>query len=207
MSAGGWYDRHVLPHLIDLACGSKRIREQRDRVVPRAQGRVLEIGIGTGLNLPHYDPMRVTSIVGVDPSAQMHRLARRRLDRTSLRVELVALSAERLPLEDRSFDTVVCTFTLCTIPDPLAALKEMRRVLRPDGRLLYAEHGRSPDAAVRRWQSRLQPLWGRIAGGCQLGRDIEALLEAGGFAGERNRGYLPGPRFASFMYWGEVGAG
>jgi ubiquinone/menaquinone biosynthesis C-methylase UbiE len=207
MSGENWYDRHVLPWMLDLACGSRRIREQRDKVVPRAQGRVLEIGIGTGLNLAHYDPTRVTSIVGVDPALQMHRLARRRLARTSLQVELVGLSAERLPLEDRSFDTVVCTFTLCTIADPLAALKEMRRVLRPDGRLLYAEHGQAPEPGVRRWQQRLQPLWGRIAGGCHLGRDIEGLLQAGGFTGERHHGYLPGPQFASYMYWGEASKG
>lgn len=204
MTKESWYDRYVLPWMLDLACGSARIREQRQKVVPHAEGRVLEIGIGTGLNLPHYDPARVTSIVGVDPALQMHRLARRRLARTPLQVELVGLSAERLPLEERSFDTVVCTFTLCTIPDPLAALGEMRRVLRPGGRLLYAEHGQSPDPGVRRWQARLQPLWGRIAGGCHLGRDIEGLLEAGGFDADRHSGYLPGPKFASFMYWGEA---
>jgi ubiquinone/menaquinone biosynthesis C-methylase UbiE len=201
-----WYDRVVLPHLLDLACGVKPIARQREKLIPLAQGRVLEVGIGTGLNMPFYDPTRVTSIVGVDPALAMHRLARRRIERAGLQVELVGLSAQSLPLPDRSFDSVVCTYTLCTIPDPLAALAEMRRVLMPGGRLLFSEHGLAPDESVRRWQARLQPLWGRFSGGCRLSQDVPALLKAAGFDPVVQSRYLPGPRFLSFHYWGQAQA-
>jgi ubiquinone/menaquinone biosynthesis C-methylase UbiE len=202
-----WYDRHILPYLIDMACGLKAVNRQRAKVVPRAQGRVLEVGIGTGLNIPHYDKTRVHGIVGVDPALRMHRLAQKRIARTGLQVELIGLEAEKLPIADRSFDSVVCTYTLCTIPDPVAALKEMRRVLKPGGKLIFCEHGRAPEESVRRWQDRLQPLWGRLAGGCHLGRDIPALLQAGGFnAPAMERGYIKGPRPMTYNYWGEAQA-
>lgn len=204
--AQGWYERTLLPYLLDVACGGKPFARQRRKVVPQAAGRVLEIGIGTGLNAPHYDRTKVTGLVGVDPGLTMHRLARRRVEQAGLTVEMVGLSAEALPLADASFDTVVCTYTLCTIPDPVAALGEMRRVLAPGGRLLFSEHGTAPDESVRRWQRRLQPLWGRVAGGCQLGRDIPALLDAAGFEAQVQSRYIPGPRFASYHYWGEAKA-
>lgn len=129
-----WYDRHILPYLIDLACGIGPVARQREKVVPQARGRVLEIGLGTGRNIPYYDPRRVSQIVGVDPALRMHHLADRRIARSGLNVELIGLSAEKLPAADASFDTVVCTYTLCTIPDPVAALAEMKRVLVPGGR-------------------------------------------------------------------------
>jgi len=183
----------------------KPIRRQREKVVPLASGRVLEVGIGTGLNLRHYDKSRVSAIVGVDPAAEMHPLAAKRIARAGLDVRLLALSAERIPLEDASFDTVVATYTLCSIPDAVAALREMRRVLKPGGRLLFCEHGRAPDASVRRWQERLQPYWGPLAGGCHLGRDIPALLVEAGFACPQLQSmYLPGPRALSYNYWGEA---
>lgn len=200
-----WFDRHIFPRAMDLACGLPMIGRQRALLVPLAKGRVLEVGIGTGLNMPYYDKIRVTHIVGLDPALQLHPLARERIAQAGLNVELVGLSAEKIPLSDASFDTVLSTYTLCSIPDPLAALKEMRRVLKPGGRLLYCEHGRAPDASVRRWQERLQPLWGPIAGGCQLGRDITALLQAAGFTlAEPHERYLPGPRPFTFHYWGEA---
>jgi ubiquinone/menaquinone biosynthesis C-methylase UbiE len=200
-----WYDRHVLPRLLECGCGLPMVRRQRAQVVPLARGRVLEIGIGTGLNLPHYDRTRVTRITGVDPALAMHPLARRRAAQAGLDVDLVGLSAERLPLPDASFDTVVVTYSLCTIPQPLAALQEMHRVLAPDGRLLFLEHGRAPEASVRRWQDRLQPLWGRIAGGCHLGRDVPLLLGTAGFdAPDLHAAYLPGPRPFTYHYWGEA---
>lgn len=201
-----WYDRVLLPHLLDLACGVKPVRRQRQKVVPLAQGDVLELGIGTGLNLPFYDRAHVRRIVGVDPALQMHALARKRMQACGLPVELVGLSAERLPLPDASFDCVVCTYTLCSIPDARAALEEARRVLRPGGRLLFSEHGLAPDAAVRRWQTRLQPVWGRIAGGCRLSVDVPALLRSAGFSARIESQYIPGPRFASYHYWGEATA-
>lgn len=204
MSAN-WYERHLLPYLLDFACGLKPIRRQREKVVPLAQGRVLEVGIGTGLNLPFYDRSRVTAIVGLDPALTMHRLAVKRSRRAGVELELVGLSAEAIPRGDATFDTVLVTYTLCSIPDPVAALREMRRVLKPDGRLLFCEHGRAPDASVRRWQERLQPYWGPLAGGCQLGRDIPALLAQAGFACPgMQSAYLPGPRPLAFNYWGEA---
>jgi ubiquinone/menaquinone biosynthesis C-methylase UbiE len=198
-----WYERHVLPWLIDLACGIRPVRRQRRKVVPLARGRVLEIGIGTGLNLEHYDPSRVQKVVGLDPGLQMHRLARKRLARTTLAVELGGLSAEKIPYPDASFDTVVVTYSLCTIPEPVAALREMRRVLRPGGSLVFCEHGRAPDEGVRRWQDRLTPYWKKIAGGCHLNRDIPALLAQAGFrCTDLETMYLPGPRPLTFNYWG-----
>jgi len=199
-----WYARYLLPRLLDLACGVKPISRQRQKVVPRAQGDVLEVGIGTALNARFYDKARVRRIVGVDPALQMHPLALRRIGQAGLPVELVGLSAERLPLDDASFDSVVCTYTLCSIPDPAAALAEMRRVLRPGGKLLFSEHGVAPDESVRRWQRRLQPLWGPVAGGCSLSLNLPAVLEAAGFAATIESRYLPGPRFVSYHYWGEA---
>lgn len=200
-----WYDRFILPRALDIACGLPMIGRQRALVVPLAQGRVLEIGVGTGLNMRYYDKARVSSITALDPALELHPLARERIAQAGLEVELLGLSAEQIPLPAASFDTVLMTYTLCTIPDPLAALREMRRVLAPGGRLLYCEHGRAPDASVRRWQERLQPLWGPLAGGCHLGRDIPALLEEAGFKlPDLHTRYLPGPRPFTFHYWGEA---
>jgi ubiquinone/menaquinone biosynthesis C-methylase UbiE len=168
-----------------------------------AEGRVLEIGIGTGLNFEHYDKARIEKIVGLDPGLEMHRLAQKRAMRAALAVELVGLSAERIPYQDGSFDTVLVTYSLCTIPDPGAALKQMRRVLKPRGRLIFCEHGLAPDASVRRWQDRLTPLWSKLAGGCHLNRDIPGLLEEARFqSADMQSMYLPGPRPLTYNYWG-----
>jgi ubiquinone/menaquinone biosynthesis C-methylase UbiE len=197
------YDQYLLPHLIDFACGLGPVQQQRAKIVPLASGNVLEIGVGTGLNLPFYDKSRVTRLTALDPAAQMNAKAQRRMRAAGLDVEMLVLSAEEIPMPDASFDTVVCTFTLCTIPDPVAALREMRRVLKPDGRLLYCEHGAAPDASVRRWQERVNPLWRPIAGGCNLDREIPHLLESAGFRIETlERMYLPGPRIFTYNYWG-----
>jgi ubiquinone/menaquinone biosynthesis C-methylase UbiE len=201
-----WYERTVLPYLLDFACGIGPIRRQREKVIPQASGRVLEIGMGTGLNLPFYDRSRIKSIVGVDPALQMHKLALKRSLAAGIAVELVGVSAESLPVADASFDTVVSTYTLCSIADPVAALKELRRALVPGGKLLFSEHGRAPDEGVLRWQTRLQPYWMKIAGGCHLNRDIPALLEEAGFKPEVQSRYIPGPRIFSFHYWGEATA-
>ena len=134
------YERHVLPHLLDIACSMSAFARQRDKVVPQATGVVLEIGIGTGLNIRHYNASAVSKIIGIDPAMQMHRLAKKRIDQSGLSVELVGLPAEQIPLPDDSVDTIVMTYTLCTIPEPIAALKEMRRVLKPEGKLLFCEH-------------------------------------------------------------------
>lgn len=202
-----WYERRVLPYLLDFACGLAPIADQRRKLIPRAAGQVLEIGIGTGLNLAFYDRSKVQRLVGIDPAPQMHALARRRSQRAGLPVELRALSAERLPLASQSFDCVVCTYTLCTVPDPLAALAEMRRVLRPRGRLIFAEHGLAPDAHVAQWQGRLEPLWSKIAGGCHLTRDVPRLLRAAGFQANMEAGYVSRPKALAYNFWGEATVG
>jgi SAM-dependent methyltransferase len=199
-----WYDRHLLPWLIDWACGAPMFTRQRALLVPQAHLQHPAVGLGTGRNLPHYDATRVHQVVGVDPALRMHRLAARRVKASGLNVELMGLSAEKLPAADASFDTVVSTYTLCSIPDPVAALREMRRVLKPGGKLLFSEHGRAPDPGVARWQTRLQPHWKPLAGGCHLDRDIPALLTEAGFASDVQARYLWGPRVVSFHYWGEA---
>lgn len=199
----GLYDRHILPHLIDFACGMGAVMKARSQLVPQARGRVLEIGIGSGLNLSFYNPQRVEVVVGVDPSAEMQALARERAARCQVPVEMIALELGQIQAADASFDDIVCTFTLCTIPDAIAALREMRRVLKPGGRLLFCEHGLAPDLPVVRWQKRLTPLWKPLAGGCHLDRDIPALIGAGGFhIRELSTGYLKGPRPMTHVYRG-----
>ena len=200
----GPYERFVLPHVINCACGTKPVMKQREKIVPKARGTVLEIGIGTGLNLPYYDASSVDKLIGLDPSDQSWHLARKRLEQISCPVEFVGLPGEQIPLDDASIDTIVVTFSLCTIPDPVAALEGMRRVLKPGGQLLFAEHGRAPDEGVRRWQNRINGIWGLIAGGCHLNRDIPSLLTQGGFATTTlEEMYLPStPRVAGYNYWG-----
>lgn len=190
-----FYDNHVLPLLIDCACGMKAVRCERAKLIPQAKGRVLEVGIGTGLNLPHYDAGRIESLQGLDPACAMHAKAKQRMHAAGLTVELIPLSAEKIPAADASYDTIVCTFTLCSIPDAASALLEMRRVLAPAGRLLFCEHGRAPQPEVQRWQDRLTPMWKQLAGGCHLNRDVPAMLTAGGFKiGAMEQQYLKGPR-------------
>jgi ubiquinone/menaquinone biosynthesis C-methylase UbiE len=199
----GFYDRHILPHVLHLACGTKPIRYQRRKVVPQAHGRVLEIGLGSGLNLPFYDAAKVEMLYGLEPAAEMRALAGKAVAAAPFPVELIDLPGETIPLANASVDTVVTTYTLCTIPDAQRALEEMRRVLKPGGQLLFSEHGRAPDASVLRWQERLTPLWKKIGGGCHLARDIPALLRAGGFTPETlDAAYIPGPKPMSFHYWG-----
>ena len=199
----GFYERHILPRVIDLACGVNAIAYQRRLVVPEARGRVLEIGLGSGLNLPFYDAAKVEMLWGLEPAEPMRRLAAARVAAAPFPVEWLDLPGEAIPLDDASADTVVTTYTLCTIPDAVAAVREMRRVLKPGGQLLFSEHGRAPDASVQRWQDRLTPMWKVCGGGCHLNRDIPALLRAGGFEpGRLASGYIPGPRPMSFHYWG-----
>jgi ubiquinone/menaquinone biosynthesis C-methylase UbiE len=198
-----FYEDRVLPHLIDLACSTKPTRKQREKVVHRAEGDVLEIGFGSGLNLPHYDRGRVRKIFGLEPSEGMRRKAQPNVDVSGLDVEFIDLPGEEIPLESRSVDTVLVTFTLCSIADAVTALQGMRRVLKPGGTLLFAEHGAAPDANVRRWQDRLNPTWKRFSGGCNMNRDIPGLIESGGFRiTSDERMYIPGVKILSYNYWG-----
>lgn len=201
----GLYERYLLPRIIDLSCGSKPVRKQREKVVPYAKGRVLEVGIGTGRNLPFYDAGKVTRLWGLEPAPEMRRLAEPVAERAGHEVEWLDLPGEEIPLDDASVDTVVLTYTLCSISVPEVALRQMARVLAPDGHLLFCEHGAAPDASVRRWQDRITPLWKRLSGGCHLNRDIPALLERGDFRIDQlETMYIPGWRPACFNYWGSA---
>ncbi|MDX2373517.1 class I SAM-dependent methyltransferase [Psychrobacter sp. PP-21] len=197
------YERYILPKMIDVACSTGNVMKARSKIVPQAFGEVLEIGIGSGLNLQFYDAKKVFAIVGVDPAAQMQSLARERAANIDIPVEIIAIDVQGIHAKTDQFDTIVMTFTLCSIDDPVAALREMARVLKPNGRLLFCEHGLAPDLTVERWQHRLTPFWKPIAGGCHLDRDIPALIRAGGFTiDELSEAYLPGPRPMSYVYSG-----
>ena len=197
-----FYQRWIVPPLIHLSMRNKRLRPYRERVAGAAQGRVLDVGIGSGLNLPFYAP-QVREIFGLDPSPWLLARARSNAQHTPSPVYLLEGSAERIPLADRSMDTVMLTWTGCSIPDVAMALDEMRRVLKPAGRLLFVEHGRAPEPGVARWQDRINPFWQRIAGGCHLNRKIDDLLVAAGFRIDRlDTGYIPGPRIMTFLYEG-----
>jgi ubiquinone/menaquinone biosynthesis C-methylase UbiE len=203
----GFYQDHILPFLIHLSMRNKNLAAYRARVVGAAEGRVLEIGIGSGLNLPFYGGS-IEQVIGLDPSPKLLKMARRAARRTSAPVEFLEGSTEAIPLTDKSIDTIVTTWTLCSVPDASRALGEMRRVLRTGGRLLFVEHGRAPEPRVRWWQDRLTPVWKRFAGGCHLNRAIGNLIEDAGFRIERlDNGYMRGPKPMTFMYEGSARPG
>jgi ubiquinone/menaquinone biosynthesis C-methylase UbiE len=198
----GFYEDWILPALIDLAMRNKHLRPYRQRVAGAAEGRILEVGIGSGLNLPFY-ARHADQIFGLDPSPRLLARTRRQAQRTSANIHLLTGSAEHIPLADRSVDAVVTTWTACSIPEIAIALAEMRRVLKPAGRLLFVEHGRAPELHVARWQDRLTPLWRRISGGCHLNRKIDDLISGAGFRIDRlDTGYIPGPKPMTFLYEG-----
>jgi ubiquinone/menaquinone biosynthesis C-methylase UbiE len=197
------YAKYVLPRLIDLSMRNKETTRVRADWVPHARGDVLEVGIGSGLNLPFYSA-EVRRVYGVEPSAELQKIARKSIASQATKVEFLSQSAEDdLPLSDMSIDTVVMTWTLCSIPDPLKALRQMKRVLKPNGHLIFIEHGRAPDSRVAAWQDQLTPLWKRIGGGCHLNRKIDELLVGAGFTiDELRTTYLPGPRPMTYTYQG-----
>ena len=199
----GFYDTFLLPRLVHFTCGMGPAMKQRQKVVPLAEGRVLEIGIGSGLNIPLYDAARVEHLWGLDPSAEMWAIAQKNAQEHHLDAEFIQCGAESIPLPGGAADTVVMTYTLCTLPEVEASLAEVRRVLKSGGRLLFCEHGLAPDAPVRRWQRRVNPLWRRLAGGCNLDRPVDRLLEGAGFRlAELQTMYSPGWKPACFNYWG-----
>lgn len=200
----GLYAKYVLPRLIDGVMSREDIRRRRAALIPEARGRVIEIGMGSGLNLPFYS-REVKLVCGVDPSAELTAMAEKGAARARFPVEFVTRSAEDLPLDDRSFDTAVVTWSLCSIPDAVRSLEEVRRVLRPGGRLLFIEHGRSPDSGVRAWQNALNPAWKRLGGGCNLNRPIDEMIRAGGFRIEAlETGYADGPRPMAYLFTGSA---
>ena len=200
----GFYEEYILPHLVNLTMRNRRLRPYRERVIGAAQGRVLEIGVGSGLNLPLY-PARVREIIALETSPRLLAMSRRLASGLSLQVKFIQGSAEIIPLKAGSIDTVVTTWTLCTIPAVIEALHEMRRVLSPNGQLLFVEHGLAPDKNVRKWQDWLTPAWKRIGGGCHLNRPIGAIVENAGFAIQQlETGYMKGPKPMTFLYEGRA---
>ena len=202
----GIYDRYILPRLLRCGCGTKPIRKQREKVVPKAEGVILEVGMGSGENLPFYDVDRVEKIYGLEPSAGMRALAQPAVQQHGLPVEFIDLPGEQIPLPDASVDTCLLTYTLCTIPDRPAALAQINRVLKPDGRLIFCEHGLAPDEATARWQRRINPVWSFMFGGCHIQQPIPRLIAEAGFqVDDLNEMYLPGtPKFCGYNYWGSA---
>ena len=200
----GLYDKYILPKFLNCACGSKPINYQRQKVVPLAKGKVLDIGIGSGLNIPFYNSDKIDKVIGIDPSHELIELAKELAIDSKASIELVIGSAESIPYPDNFFDTVLVTYTMCTIPNVAIANKEMWRVLKDDGRLIFCEHGLAPDKKISKWQNRIDPFWGKIAGGCHLNRDIQKLITDAGFSFETlDKMYIPStPKFAGYNYWG-----
>ncbi len=199
----GFYARHVLPHCLDFTCGLKPIQKQRAKIIPKARGKVVEIGMGSCRNLPFYDAAQVSQIIGVEPDAYIWKRGAALRQTCAIPITHLDLEGEKLPLGDGLADSIVVTYALCTIADPVAALKEMRRVLKPDGQILFCEHGKAPDPVVARWQRRIDPVWKRIAGGCHSGRDIPALMTQAGLKITTLEAlYIPGPKVLGFNYWG-----
>lgn len=204
MGLKSWYEANVMPRLITCACSQGQVMKRRAAVVPRARGDVFELGCGGGINHQFYDPAAITSYAGIDPHEGLLDGARAAARAKGWAADLRAGRGEAIPFADASFDCVVCTFTLCSVDDPAQVMREMRRILRPGGAVLFLEHGLAPDAGVRAWQGRIEPVWKRLAGGCHLTRPIAGALAGAGFAVEPlGEGYTPGaPRFAGWMEWG-----
>lgn len=198
----GLYSKYVLPRLIDASCRKKDVTELRRLMLPAAKGTVLEVGIGSALNLPHYS-RKVAHLYAVEPSPELLQMARRKTDTAPFPVTLLEQTAEKIPLDDHSMDTVVMTWVLCSIADDHAVLQEMRRVLKPGGRLLFLEHGLAPEPNIQSWQNRLTPIWKRTGGGCCLNKKIDALISRAGFRiAELHNSYMPGPKPMTYIYSG-----
>ena len=197
------YNKYVLPKVIDWACSQKPMMKQRSKIIPLAQGNVLEIGIGSGLNIPFYKEGSITHLTAIDPSVETWQKNKINFKELAFNFEFIKAFAEDIPADNNSFDTVVLTYSLCTIPDTEKALNEIRRVLKANGKLLFCEHGKAPDKVVQKWQNRINPLWKHVAGGCHLNKEIPQLIKGNGFKLKQLESmYIPGWKPASFNYWG-----
>ncbi len=198
------WEKYMVPPIVNLACATKPIRYQREKVVPRAKGVVLEVGFGSGHNLPFYNADNVSRIFALEPSAGMRKRAAGNVAACDIPLEFLDLPGEEIPLEDKAVDTVLITYTMCTIPDVMKALAGMRRVLKPGGEMIFCEHGLAPDAKVQKWQRRIEPFWKPIGGGCHLTRSIPHIINSAGFEiTELDQMYLPStPHWAGYNYWG-----
>ena len=199
-----FYNKYILPKVLNCACASKPINYQRDKIVPLAEGVVLDIGIGSGLNIPFYNKTKIKQLYGLDQSKELLDIAKSVAKKENLEIEFLECGAESIPLLDKSIDTVLITYTMCTIPDVALSNSEIIRVLKDDGKLLFCEHGLAPDKNIAKWQKRINPLWSKIAGGCNLNRDIPNLISSSGFKiSNMEEMYLPStPKFAGYNYWG-----
>ncbi|MDA9785273.1 class I SAM-dependent methyltransferase [Gammaproteobacteria bacterium] len=199
------YEKYFLPKLLDFCCGMEGFQNKRSQIVPLAHGRILEIGIGSGLNFDHYNFDKVKEIIGVDPAVSSVAMARSRSSQYNSKISFIESSAESIDLPSSTFDCVLIGYSLCTIPDPLKALAEARRLMKPEGSLFFMEHGLAPEKNIQKWQHRLTPGWKKIGGGCNLNRDIENLISTSGFQFKSlSKKYIKGPKIAAFQYYGEA---
>ena len=199
-----FYEKYILPRFLNCACASEPITFQRKKVTPLAEGKILEVGIGSGLNLPFYNKSKIVELWGIDPSEELNVMAKKVAKKEGLDVNFISSSAEDIPLPDNYFDTVLITYTMCTIPEVIRANGEIRRVLKNGGKMIFCEHGEAPDENTRKWQKRINPIWGKIAGGCNINRKIPSLIQDSGFdIIEMEEMYLPStPKIAGYNYWG-----
>ena len=201
---GSIYNKYVVPKLLDVCCSTKPIKYQRNKIVPYAKGEVLEIGIGSGLNLPYYNKSLVKKVYGLDPSEELNEIALKNASEINLDIDFIISGAEEIKLPSKSIDTVLITYTLCTIPEFKAALKEIKRVLKDDGIMLFCEHGLAPDKNISKWQNRINPLWGKLFGGCNINRNIPHIIQESGLNIKKlEQMYLPStPKIVAYNYWG-----
>ena len=198
------YEKYALPKILDCSCSTKPVNYQRNKIVPLAKGKVLEIGIGSGLNMPYYEGSSVEKVIGLDPSEELNEIALKKAKDTKLNIDFILNGAEEISLPNNSIDTVLVTYTLCTIPQVSEALNEMKRVLKDDGMFLFCEHGIAPDKNIVNWQNRINPLWGKLFGGCNINRDIPKIIQQSGLKiNKLEQMYLPStPKIVGYNYWG-----
>ena len=202
----GLYEKYLLPKMLDCCCSTKPINYQRNKVVPHAKGKILEIGIGSGINIPFYQKTQIEKLYGLDPSKELNHMALKVANKNGLDVEFLLSGAEEIKLPSNSIDTILVTYTLCTIPDLNSSMSEMKRVLKDDGNFLFCEHGIAPDQDVVKWQNRINPIWGKLFGGCSINRNIPNIIQNSGFKiNELNQMYLPStPKIVGYNYWGHA---